>query len=895
MEIAKVSVSGVAATTVEATTIPAGIIGATIAVEYGPEWGGMIKNVSFRGAEDVTVVNVGNVVKLPQEVAAKPNMYIQIGFTGVSGDGTVLIPTLWAYLGTTKPASPVNVEGGSAPPVWAQVVAMIGDLNQLNTPSQDNLVNAINDAAKSGNGNVDLSGCVKSVNGVKPDADGNVEVKVSSDSGQNPTDKLVLKSPNGTVWNITVSDNGVITATTQTSGGDSGGSEDAPTTLETYTIFVPENVSDEWKVTSVGALDMPTAEFLELFYDGFVSAPPSGVTVTKNSIGKDESGQYDMWEYDFKPANYSRTILLSSGMHTYELSASFGLANFIGHLYTDTDNDAFDYIRNNVRVKVIPVVNPWGFNQYPKKYGNINGVNPNRNFDLNGEWSAYNGNTNEWNQKGVAPFSEAEVVNLARWVEANWNAEFWIDCHTGEGYSDKDLWVYYSSDSAILDRINGGISAIETWFKETYGLDCVTTRTIDNPDSIRMHWSEKIAGVPGMTLEQAPQRTTFGTAAMNEAADISNYSTNISTFVQEFLLEKYRDDNVVAVESVSLTDVTMGLYDLSTTITASVTPGNTTQNKFKWESSNENVVMVYGCTNKAVLVNVGSGTSVISCTNLHNNSVVAQCNVTVESAEDTGERLGAQIGANATSKTGAIDVLVTTKTNRLITNKVEATPGETLVVSSEDGYYIKVFGYTADGVVHNASGICGNLSTDSASGTIPDDCAYYRILFKKSDNSDFTVTELAAASVIINGVSYSLYENAEEIEPSSTVVLPMTIGSLGTDGAESSAANRARSDYFAVDLSTDTALHFEGLDHNIVLRVYDAEKTFLDSVMGVLHFVPPESANLGWIKAEGVIYAIANAAYARLVIKNADDSDITTPISGSVIIGDIRYTLTSAT
>lgn len=50
-----------------------------------------------------------------------------------------------------------------------------------------------------------------------------------SDSGQNPTDKLVLTSPNGTVWNITVSDDGVITATRATEdGGD-----------ETVTLTIP--------------------------------------------------------------------------------------------------------------------------------------------------------------------------------------------------------------------------------------------------------------------------------------------------------------------------------------------------------------------------------------------------------------------------------------------------------------------------------------------------------------------------------------------------------------------------------------------------------------------------------------------------------------------------------
>lgn len=412
--------------------------------------------------------------------------------------------------------------------------------------------------------------------------------------------------------------------------------------LETYNIFVPQNVSDEWNTHGTGStgasrvLNISTAEFLELFYDGFVTTPPSGMTVTKTSIGKDQSGQYDMWEYDFCPSNYTRTILLSSGMHTYELSASFGLANFIGHLYTDTDNEAFDYIRKNVRVKVIPIVNPWGFNQNPKTYGNINGVNPNRNFDVNGQWNTfpvYTPQQNEWNVKGDYPFSEAETKNLAKWAIDNYNAEFWIDCHTGLGYADKDLWLYYSSDSVILDRINNAISKIEAWFKETYGKDCVTTRTIDESGGIRLWWAEKIIGLAGFTLEQAPHRTTFGTAENNDSGDISNYSTNISTFVQEFLLEKYRNNEVVNISSVLANDVAIAYDELSKTVEVTIAPLNTTQNHFKWTSSDENVVEVYGGTNKAVLVNKGVGKATITVTNRHNSSVHCSFNVNVVGIE----------------------------------------------------------------------------------------------------------------------------------------------------------------------------------------------------------------------------------------------------------------------
>lgn len=413
--------------------------------------------------------------------------------------------------------------------------------------------------------------------------------------------------------------------------------------LDAYDIFVPLNVSNEWDTGGEGntakakTLNISDAEFLSLFYDNYLINPPDGVTVTKTSIGSDQSGNYTIYEYDFCPIEYERTILLSSGMHTYELSASFGLACFINNLYSNdnVNNKSFQYIRKYVRIKVIPIVNPWGFNESPKKYGNVNGVNPNRNFDLNNQWNdfaVYTPSQNEWNVKGEMPFSEQEVVNLAKWAMTNWDAEFWIDCHTGIGYSDSDLWVYYSSNSAILNRIIGAINNIESWFNDTYGVLCKTKRTIDNEGSIRLHWAEQCGNIPGYTQEQAPGRTTFGGATNNDSGDISNYATNISTFVQEFLLKKYAVYTVKPIANASNPsnvniDVRDGIY--SSTLVSQISPADTTQNKFRWVSSDETIVSVYGSSSKAIIVANGNGTAVITGTNMYNPNIVITCTVTV--------------------------------------------------------------------------------------------------------------------------------------------------------------------------------------------------------------------------------------------------------------------------
>jgi hypothetical protein len=66
---------------------------------------------------------------------------------------------------------------------------MVGTLSNLNTETKENLVEAVNEVmgkVGSGGGNVDLSGYVKSVNGVTPDKDGNVKITIP-DSSQNVT------------------------------------------------------------------------------------------------------------------------------------------------------------------------------------------------------------------------------------------------------------------------------------------------------------------------------------------------------------------------------------------------------------------------------------------------------------------------------------------------------------------------------------------------------------------------------------------------------------------------------------------------------------------------------------------------------------------------------------
>ena len=320
-------------------------------------------------------------------------------------------------------------------------------------------------------------------------------------------------------------------------------------------FYEPTDVPNTWATDSSGKiLNVDTEAFYDLFYNPYVGTNSDGYTVTKTELGKDQSNTYPLYEYDFKPTNYNRTILLTSGMHTYELSAHFGCAWLIKSIMEKyNDNIMLKYLHDNVRIKIIPIVNPWGWNQSPKKYGNANGVNINRNFDYqdengNSAWEQFpvhsgnpsDSNYNEWNVKGDAPFSESESQILRDWVLSNKDkAEFWIDCHTGLGIGPWDNFIYYSSNSTLVDRITNALGRLEDRIWNTYHITPTRECRIDTPDMLRLAWGEKVAGVPGMTVEQTPNNTKWGTSLNNESGDIANYCTTLLTYIMEFLVTNY--------------------------------------------------------------------------------------------------------------------------------------------------------------------------------------------------------------------------------------------------------------------------------------------------------------------------------------------------------------------
>lgn len=154
MVIGKVHISNVYAQTVFCKTITKGIAGAEVALEYDEElWKGLAKKVVFtNGIRTVSRVDADGGAEVPPEVVDTVDREVRIGVCGVDAEKNLVIPTLWASLGTVREGVPVDADPAEevTPPVWAQLLAMIGDLAGLKTDARENLVAAVNELVARG-------------------------------------------------------------------------------------------------------------------------------------------------------------------------------------------------------------------------------------------------------------------------------------------------------------------------------------------------------------------------------------------------------------------------------------------------------------------------------------------------------------------------------------------------------------------------------------------------------------------------------------------------------------------------------------------------------------------------------------------------------------------------
>ncbi len=115
----------------------------------------------------------------------------------------------------------------------------------------------------------------------------------------------------------------------------------------------------------------------------------NGNTITTNNTARPEFVRYPMADLNCnreKPL----TVTIWANEHNDTPEPAIVMARFIKDLCENKDNPFLKYVKNNLKMVIIPVANPYGYNwqetgeKYGDGYYNVNGVNINRNFDTPG-------------------------------------------------------------------------------------------------------------------------------------------------------------------------------------------------------------------------------------------------------------------------------------------------------------------------------------------------------------------------------------------------------------------------------------------------------------------------------------------------------------------------------
>lgn len=189
--------------------------------------------------------------------------------------------------------------------------------------------------------------------------------------------------------------------------------------------------------TALGTNGVPNAythDNYELFYDWILNPLVEEYSdyVHKTILGKDSSNTYNIYRYEFVPEKYDRTIIVLSNVHGNEYTSFFGLCRFVDELCRNYETDSNLYfLRNKVKLVIIPIVNPWGFVNSNRR--NSNAVDLNRNTSYRWEeYTSASGQVGGKYYKGSAPFSEVESQYVKSLVQelSNDNLVGFIDLHT---------------------------------------------------------------------------------------------------------------------------------------------------------------------------------------------------------------------------------------------------------------------------------------------------------------------------------------------------------------------------------------------------------------------------------------------------------------------------------
>ena len=277
-------------------------------------------------------------------------------------------------------------------------------------------------------------------------------------------------------------------------------------------------------------------------YDELVTAYPS--YIKKKELGYDASGTIPMYAYSLEPKYPTQSIYLQAGVHGWEPDPVFALTiitTLIANAYGTTngdglkvDDNALKFIRENVKVTIVPCVNPYGFNnradcgidKRAQAQNNSKGIN------LNAAWNSNNSNAAE----AIAVRTLIDSIKDELSFAIDMHSTVWQDSrsrygcfHAGVNDGSVSLltvfktyeWLYkfynikYPSivqGNSVPNILGDGYASIGTmtgvfssWIYSTYGIESTTIEFSDHVWTPELHTSAVMSVAVNMYLNQFVQ------------------------------------------------------------------------------------------------------------------------------------------------------------------------------------------------------------------------------------------------------------------------------------------------------------------------------------------------------------------------------------------------------
>ena len=233
--------------------------------------------------------------------------------------------------------------------------------------------------------------------------------------------------------------------------------------------------------------------------------------LTKTVMGHDSSGELYVNRYvfaDSTKSSYSATIYIGANEHgptSDPRECAIVTARFIkdlceGHAKTNTFLGA---IKDNCKVVVIPVINPWGFDNNSRN--NYNNVNINRNYPTPG-WSVQSDA-----DKGASAGSEIEMQYIVDTI-TTFSPDVALDLHClGHVVVANEMTCAYSGKIKDHTKIEHIVSSM----RRDYNLDCESYGQGDYNTHANGDSYFRYLGIDGLLLE------------FNSKDDLGLHSANI--------------------------------------------------------------------------------------------------------------------------------------------------------------------------------------------------------------------------------------------------------------------------------------------------------------------------------------------------------------------------------